>query len=183
MRHASPFSARAAGARRSPCTSAASATTCGCGRATPRSSSEMRARRANAVYLPDVTLARRASSVTHALADAVRGTRSRRVGDSVARLPRRDSRRRRRTSAPGAVIVSATKGLEADTLLRMSEVIAQEVGSGASGRRAVRAQLRDRSRAAAADGGPRGVGRRRRDRARAGRNSAVRTSGSTAATT
>jgi glycerol-3-phosphate dehydrogenase (NAD(P)+) len=32
--------------------------------------------------------------------------------------------------APGAVIVSATKGLEAETLLRPSEVIAQEAGPG-----------------------------------------------------
>ena len=49
--------------------------------------------------------------------------------------------------AARAIIVSATKGLEADTLLRMSEVIAQEVGADASGRRAVGPELRDRSRA------------------------------------
>ena len=41
-----------------------------------------------------------------------------------------------------AVIVSATKGLEGDTLLRMSEVIAQEAGSRASGRRALGPELR-----------------------------------------
>ena len=45
------------------------------------------------------------------------------------------------------MIVSATKGLEADTLLRMSEVIGAGDGSHASGRRAVRPELRGRSRA------------------------------------
>ena len=46
----------AAGARRSPCISRASATTCGCGRAIAALVDDMRARRANAVYLPDVAL-------------------------------------------------------------------------------------------------------------------------------
>ena len=69
-------------------------------------------------------------------------TRARRLGDSVARLPRASCGARRRTSRRGRSIVSATKGLEADTLLRMSEVIAQELGAGASGRRAVGSELR-----------------------------------------
>ena len=81
-------------------------------------------------------------------------------------------------SAATPSIVSATKGLEADTLLRMSEVIAQEAGAGASGRRAVGPELRARGRAAAADRGARRVARRGGDRARAGTSSAARTSGS-----
>ena len=51
----------------------------------------------------------------------------------------------------GAVIVSAAKGLEDDSLRRMSQVIAEEAGSGHAGRRAVGAQLRRRSRARSAD--------------------------------
>ena len=98
-----------------------------------------------------------------------RRPRSRRVGDPVARMPRRDPRSRAAHAAAGAVLVSATKGLEADTLLRMSEVIAQEVGTRASRRRAVGSELRRRSGAPAADGDSRRVVRCRRDGARAGR--------------
>jgi len=87
---------------------------------------DMAARRANAIYLPDVTLPG-SVMVTHALAGALR--------DSdlvVAAIPSHGCRAVLRSAAPHiarrAVLVSAMKGLEADTLLRMSEVVAQEVG-------------------------------------------------------
>ena len=87
---------------------------------------DMAARRANAIYLPDVTLPG-SVMVTHALAGALR--------DSdlvVAAIPSHGCRAVLRSAAPyiarRAVLVSAMKGLEADTLLRMSEVVAQEVG-------------------------------------------------------
>jgi glycerol-3-phosphate dehydrogenase (NAD(P)+) len=88
---------------------------------------DMRARRANAVYLPDVTLPATVT-ITERLAEAVRdvhlvvsaipshGCRAV-IHDAAAFLPR------------DAVLVSATKGLEEGTLLRMSEVIAQEAGA------------------------------------------------------
>ncbi len=89
---------------------------------------EMAARRANAVYLPDVTLPADVS-VTHSLPDALRGAEL-----VVAAIPSHGCRDVIRAAspsfAPGAVIVSATKGLEATTLLRMSEVIASEAGDG-----------------------------------------------------
>jgi glycerol-3-phosphate dehydrogenase (NAD(P)+) len=85
---------------------------------------DMRTRRANAVYLPDVTLPDRVT-VTRDLAQAVSGTEL-----VVSAIPSHGCRAVVRGAAPhvspGAVFVSATKGLEADTLLRMSEVIAQE---------------------------------------------------------
>ena len=91
--------------------------------------------------------------------------------------------RRAARSRAGATIVSATKGLEAGTLLRMSEVIAQEAGaghpvvvlSGPSFAIEVARQLPTAVLAASHDA--------RGDRARAGTSSAARTSGSTAATT
>ncbi len=89
---------------------------------------DMAARRANAVYLPDVTLPTEVS-VTHSLPDALRGAEL-----VVSAIPSHGCRAVIRAAspsfAPGAVIVSATKGLEASTLLRMSEVIASEAGDG-----------------------------------------------------
>ncbi|HEY2151972.1 MAG TPA: NAD(P)H-dependent glycerol-3-phosphate dehydrogenase [Vicinamibacterales bacterium] len=89
---------------------------------------DMATRRANAVYLPDVTLPPDVS-VTHSLPEALDGAEL-----VVAAIPShgcRDVIRAASSSfAPGAVIVSATKGLEAITLLRMSEVIASEAGAG-----------------------------------------------------
>jgi glycerol-3-phosphate dehydrogenase (NAD(P)+) len=89
---------------------------------------DMTTRRANAVYLPDVTLPPDVS-VTHSLPDALRGAEL-----VVAAIPSHGCRDVIRAAspsfAPGAVIVSATKGLEAITLLRMSEVIASEAGDG-----------------------------------------------------
>jgi glycerol-3-phosphate dehydrogenase (NAD(P)+) len=88
---------------------------------------DMRARRANAIYLPDVDLPP-SVSVTRAL--------DRALADSelvVVAVPSHGLRGVVREAAPQierrAIIVSATKGLESDTYLRMSEVIAQEAGS------------------------------------------------------
>ena len=85
---------------------------------------EMRGRRANAVYLPDVMLP---TSVlpTDRLGEAVDGAAI--VLCAVPSHGCRDVMRRVAPAlAPGAVLVSATKGLEAGSLQRMSEVIAQE---------------------------------------------------------
>ena len=88
---------------------------------------DMRERRANAVYLPDVTLPP-SVSVTHLIDGAVSATEI-----VVVAIPSHGFRATVRAAAPhlahGAVLVSATKGLEADTLLRMSEVAAHEIGS------------------------------------------------------
>jgi len=87
----------------------------------------MTARRANAAYLPDVRLPD-SVLVTHALVDALRAAEL-----VVSAIPSHGCRSVIRSAAPllppNTVIVSATKGLEADTLRRMSEVIAEEVGS------------------------------------------------------
>lgn len=88
---------------------------------------EMNARRANAVYLPDVTLPDTVR-VTPRLDDALQGANL-----VVSAIPSHGCRAVLRRSvahvATRAVVVSATKGLEADTHLRVSEVIAQELGS------------------------------------------------------
>ena len=87
---------------------------------------EMSARRANAVYLPDVPFPK-GVSVTHALDEALRDAEL-----IVSAVPSHGCRavmkKASASLAAGAVIVSATKGLEAETLLRMSEVIAEEAG-------------------------------------------------------
>jgi glycerol-3-phosphate dehydrogenase (NAD(P)+) len=87
---------------------------------------EMRARRANAVYLPDVTLPDTVT-VTDAISEC--------VGNQdlvVAAVPSYGYRSVIRAAAPhvmlGATVVSATKGLENGTLLRMSAVAAEELG-------------------------------------------------------
>jgi glycerol-3-phosphate dehydrogenase (NAD(P)+) len=88
---------------------------------------EMAVRRANAVYLPGVHFPD-SVSVTHALADALRN-----ADLVVSAIPSHGCRAVIHSAAASlaahAVIVSATKGLEAGTLLRMSEVIAQEAGA------------------------------------------------------
>ncbi len=88
---------------------------------------EIHARRANAVYLPDVELPS-AVVVTHSLDDALAGAEI-----VVVAVPSHGCRTVIAAAAPfiqrDAVIVSATKGLETNTLLRMSEVIAQETGA------------------------------------------------------
>lgn len=87
---------------------------------------EMSARRANAVYLPDVALPDTVT-VTNAIDEALAATDL-----VVSAIPSHGCRAVLRHAAShltrGATIVSATKGLESDTLLRVSEVIAQEVG-------------------------------------------------------
>jgi glycerol-3-phosphate dehydrogenase (NAD(P)+) len=86
---------------------------------------EMKVRRANAVYLPDVVLPSGVAP-TASMEDALH-----RAEIVVAALPSHGTRAVIRSAAPyisrQALIVSATKGLEQDTLLRISEVIAQEV--------------------------------------------------------
>jgi glycerol-3-phosphate dehydrogenase (NAD(P)+) len=86
---------------------------------------DMQARRANAVYLPDVPLPAELEttpSLEHALehADLV-----------VCAVPSHGVRAVMTAAAPalrpGATIVSATKGLEIDTLLRVSELLGEVV--------------------------------------------------------
>lgn len=87
---------------------------------------DMRTRRANVVYLPDIVLPDGVTP-TAALEDAVGGT-----DFIVSAIPshgcRAVIRAVRPHLVPGAILVSATKGLETETMLRMSEVIAQEAG-------------------------------------------------------
>jgi len=87
---------------------------------------DMSRRRANAVYLPDITLPDTVSA-THALDAALRDCEL-----VVSAIPSHGCRAVIHAAAPfaaaGAVFVSATKGLEVETFLRMSEVIAQEAG-------------------------------------------------------
>jgi glycerol-3-phosphate dehydrogenase (NAD(P)+) len=87
---------------------------------------EMRGRRVNDVYLPGVTLPETVSLTQH-VAEAVAGREL-----IVSAIPSHGCRvvirEAARHATASAVLVSTTKGLEADTLLRMSQVIAQEVG-------------------------------------------------------
>jgi glycerol-3-phosphate dehydrogenase (NAD(P)+) len=89
---------------------------------------DMSLRRANAIYLPDVQVPDTVT-VTHALDEALRDAEL-----VVSAIPSHGCRSVLRNATPfltpHAVIVSATKGIEAGTMLRMSEVIAQEVRGG-----------------------------------------------------
>jgi glycerol-3-phosphate dehydrogenase (NAD(P)+) len=89
---------------------------------------DMRARRANPTYLPDIMLPE-AVTPTAALDEALDG-----VEFVIAAVPSHGTCDVMRAAAPfvprGAILVSATKGLEVDTLRRMSEVIADTTGSG-----------------------------------------------------
>lgn len=89
---------------------------------------DMAERRANAVYLPDIRFPDRLH-VTADLAAALHET-----AFIVAAVPSHGTREILKRAAPhvrrGATVVSATKGLERDTLFRVSEVMAQELGSG-----------------------------------------------------
>ena len=93
----------------------------------PALAQDMRARRANAVYLADVTLPERLT-VTDSVESGVAGSEL-----VVSAIPSHGCRAVIRAAEPhmsrGATVVSATKGLEAGTLLRMSELIRQELGS------------------------------------------------------
>jgi glycerol-3-phosphate dehydrogenase (NAD(P)+) len=86
---------------------------------------DMRARRANAVYLPDVNFPEQLQPVD-VLEAALRGSRV-----VVVAVPSHGVRAVLRSAAPSirpdALVVSATKGLEETTLLRISQVIAAEV--------------------------------------------------------
>lgn len=90
---------------------------------------ELRERRANAIYLPDITFPDRLR-VTADLAEALFRTEF-----IVAAVPSHGTRDVIRRAAPliarGATVVSATKGLEQDTLLRMSEILEQELANDA----------------------------------------------------
>jgi glycerol-3-phosphate dehydrogenase (NAD(P)+) len=86
---------------------------------------ELRGRRANAVYLPDITFPPRlkvTSDLEEALGDA---------GVIVAAVPSHGMRDVLRRAAPlvrpDAIVVSAAKGLERDTLFRPSEIVQQEL--------------------------------------------------------
>ena len=88
---------------------------------------EMSGRRANPTYLPDVSFPPSLEPVAdldEALADAQH---------VIVAIPSHGLRAAVRAAAPfipsGAVMVSATKGIEADTLQRMSEVISEETAS------------------------------------------------------
>ena len=86
---------------------------------------DMQARRANAVYVPDVNFPVSLSATT-SLSGAVHDTRI-----VVIAVPSHGLRQVLRHAAdhvmPGALVISATKGLEEGTLLRMSQVIAEEL--------------------------------------------------------
>jgi glycerol-3-phosphate dehydrogenase (NAD(P)+) len=92
----------------------------------PQLVADIRARRANAVYLPDISLPG-SVSVADALGPALDG-----IDIVVSAIPSHGCRAVMRAAAPHvrphATIVSATKGLETETQLRMSEVIGQELG-------------------------------------------------------
>jgi glycerol-3-phosphate dehydrogenase (NAD(P)+) len=87
----------------------------------------IRERRANVDYLPDILLPGSVQP-TDSLEEAVRG-----IPLVVTAIPSHGSRAVMRVVSPhlaaGAILVSATKGLESGSHLRMSEVIAQEVGA------------------------------------------------------
>ena len=88
---------------------------------------EMRATRVNRVYLPDIPLPA-GVHVTTDLAEALDASEL-----IVAAIPSHGTRDvlRRATPhiRPGSTVVSATKGLERDTLFRVSEIIEQECGA------------------------------------------------------
>ena len=90
---------------------------------------DMRARRANAVYLPDISFPA-SLRITGDLAEALDAAEF-----VVAAVPSHGTRGIIRRAAPhvmqGATVVSATKGLEQDTLFRVSEILDQELGGRA----------------------------------------------------
>ncbi len=84
----------------------------------------MAVRRSNPTYLPDITFPERLT-VSPELPDALAGARY-----VVIAVPSHGLRALMREAVPhlpaGAVLLSATKGLEADTLMSMSNVMAEE---------------------------------------------------------
>ncbi len=85
----------------------------------------MCARRANAVYLPDTTFPEEVRPTT-SLEQALTGAEF-----VVAAVPSHGTRAVLRAAAPhvggDAIVISATKGFEPESLLRVSEVVAQEL--------------------------------------------------------
>jgi glycerol-3-phosphate dehydrogenase (NAD(P)+) len=87
----------------------------------------MRFRQINAVYLPDVRFPPR-MRVTHDIAEALTGAEI--VVMAVPTHGTRDIARLARPLVPrGAIVVSATKGIEQHTLFRVSEILEQELGA------------------------------------------------------
>jgi glycerol-3-phosphate dehydrogenase (NAD(P)+) len=86
---------------------------------------DMTARRANAIYLPDINFPVNLRAVA-SMGEALDGSRF-----VVCAVPSHGMRSVLVTAAPhvrpDAIVVSATKGLEEQSLLRMSEVVAQEL--------------------------------------------------------
>jgi glycerol-3-phosphate dehydrogenase (NAD(P)+) len=89
---------------------------------------ELRTRRANAVYLPDITFPPNLK-VTADLAEALQH-----ADVVVVAVPSHGMREVLRPAAPlvqrDAIVVSAAKGLERDTLFRPSEIVQQELAAG-----------------------------------------------------
>jgi len=89
---------------------------------------ELRGRRANAVYLPDITFPS-PLNVTADLHEALRGAEI-----VVVAVPSHGMRNVLHRAAPlvprNAIVVSAAKGLEQETLFRPSEIVEQELGPG-----------------------------------------------------
>jgi glycerol-3-phosphate dehydrogenase (NAD(P)+) len=87
---------------------------------------DMRFRQINAVYLPDVRFPS-SMRVTHDMAEALD-----RAEVVVMAAPSHGTRDVARLATPllrrGAIVVSATKGLEQHTLYRVSEILEQELG-------------------------------------------------------
>ena len=87
---------------------------------------DMRARRANAVYLADVRFPDRLE-ITNDLEQALPAAEI-----VVSAVPTHGTRDILKQAAPhirrGSIIVSATKGLEQESLFRVSEIVAQELG-------------------------------------------------------
>jgi len=89
---------------------------------------DMRRDRANTVYLRDIAFPK-SLDLTASLDEALAGAEL-----VVSAVPSHGTRSIIHAASPfispGAIVVSATKGLEQDTLLRMSEVLAQELRAG-----------------------------------------------------
>jgi glycerol-3-phosphate dehydrogenase (NAD(P)+) len=94
----------------------------------PALADDLTSARFNANYLPDIMLPP-SVSVTHKIAEALAGSEL-----VLVAVPSHGYRAVLKSAAPhlakSTVIVSATKGLEVDTHLRMSQVVAQETGDG-----------------------------------------------------
>jgi glycerol-3-phosphate dehydrogenase (NAD(P)+) len=92
----------------------------------PQVAADIGTRRANAIYLPDISLPPDVR-VTSRLPEALDG-----IDLVVSAIPSHGCRAVMRQASPlirsRATVVSATKGLESASLLRMSEVIQEELG-------------------------------------------------------